>query len=91
MGFSQFEISGDFGFISDLKEPAGKSDFEAMFILARATMNFIDLCGVHTAQANSLTADESLLLAVGFKKYENGEFVCDLTGMFDGHCSGECN
>ena len=88
MGFSQFEIDGLGGYISDLKPKLGYSDFEAMFILGRATMNFIDMCGVHTCRAAKDSADSRLLHAIGFKA-ENGEnYIVDMTGMFDGSCGG---
>ena len=87
MGMSQFEI-GNSGYIYDIREVPGQSDFEAMFILARQTMNFIDLCGNHTCYAAVDSADARLLRAVGFKD-ENGQLFCDMTGMFDGHCDGK--
>ena len=61
MGFSQFEIYGDYGYISALKPRLDYDDFEAMFILGRATMNFIDLCGVHTCKAATNAAEERLI------------------------------
>ena len=88
MGFSQFEI-GEVGFISHLLPAKGYEDFEAMFILGRATMNFIDQCGTHTAKASDSGADSRLLHAIGFRLDENQIYVCDMSGMFDGHCSGE--
>ena len=84
MGMSQFEI-GEVGYIYDLKEATGCDDFEAMFILARQTMNFIDQCGVHICQASPSSAPEDFLWAVGFKKTDE-QFICDMTGMFDGNC-----
>ena len=86
MGMSQFEI-GESGYIYDIKEVQGRDDFEAMFILARQTMNFIDLCGAHTCKADKNSAPERLLTAVGFKIVD-GEYFCNMTGMFDGHCDG---
>ena len=86
MGMSQFEI-GEVGYIYDLKEADGLDDFEAMFILTRQTMNFIDLCGAHTCLASRNASPERLLLAAGFK-VQNGEYFCDMTGMFDGNCGG---
>ena len=86
MGMSQFEI-GEVGYIYDIKEAPGRDDFEAMFILARQTMNFIDLCENHTCFANNGAANERLLKAVGFKE-SKGKYYCDMTGMFDGHCDG---
>ena len=87
MGFSQFEIDGDFGYISALCPKVGYEDFEAMFILGRATMNFIDTCGAHKCRASINAADERLIKAIGFKLC-NGEYFCDMQGMFDGHCDG---
>lgn len=88
MGFSQFEINQNGGLISDLKEPIGHSDYEAMFILGRATMNFIDLCGSHKCYAKKDAGDGKLLRAIGFKTEENELLFCDMNGMFDGNCSG---
>lgn len=88
MGISQFEIRGKEGFISDIKSVPELSDFEAMFILGRQTMNFIDSCGAHICLASTDTADDEFLKALGFK-FDSGEYFADMTGMFDGsHCSG---
>ena len=89
MGFSQFEITENGGFLHDLRPAIGYEDYEAMFILGRATMNFIDLCGVHTLSATTDAGDVTLLRAIGLKPTENGSYFCDMTGFFDGsHCSG---
>ena len=85
MGFSVFEIHKDFGEILALYEAEGRDDFEAMFILGRQTLNFIDLCGMHCVRADTSYASERLLLAIGFKKKEDS-FAINLEGMFDGHC-----
>ena len=86
MGFAQFDILDGKGYIRHLLPRIGYSDFEAMFILGRATLNFIDLCDAHACTAASDAGDKRLLLAIGFKMTENGYFA-DLTGMFDGNCS----
>lgn len=88
MAIAQFEIDGEHGYIQDLKPRIDYSDFEAMFILGRATMNFIDLCGAHICHATDNAAEEGLLSAIGFKKDESGEYTCDMHGMFDGNCGG---
>ena len=88
MGFSQFEIRDDHGYISDLLSN-GEIDYEAMFILGRATMNFIDLCGNHTCRAASNAAEERLIKAIGFKLTEDGDYFADMTDMFSGHCDGK--
>ena len=90
MGFSQFEITDNGGILLDLRPTKGFSeDYEAMFILGRATMNFIDMCGTHTLMAKSDAGDTTLLRAIGLKPREDDTFFCDMTGFFDGsHCSG---
>ena len=87
MAISQFEIDKDYGIIYDLRGVLGLDDFEAMFILGRQTMNFIDLCGVHKCKALKDAGQERLLRAIGFKEL-NDELVCNMEGMFDGHCDG---
>ena len=93
MGFSQFEITTNGGRILDLRPAkAYGEDYEAMFILGRATMNFIDMCGAHTLSATEDAADNTLLRAIGLKPQGDGTFYCDMTGFFDGsHCSGHTN
>ena len=88
MGFSQFELLGECGYISDLRPRLGTEDYEAMFILGRATMNFIDLCGAHIARAALNAGEERLMHAIGFKTVIDNELFCDMTGFFDGHCDG---
>ena len=87
MAMCQFEIDKKGGYISGIRERVGLSDFEAMFILGRSTMNFIDLCGKHVCRAAMDAGDERLLRAIGFKE-QDGEFFVDMTGFFDGHCDG---
>lgn len=87
MGISQFDITGDCGYIFSLCPKINYSDFEAMFILGRATMNFIDLCGKHTCVAKIDAGEERLLKSIGFK-LRGDEYFADMNGMFDGHCEG---
>ena len=89
MGFSQFEITENGGHLYDLRPALGYDDFEAMFILGRSTMNFIDLCGSHMLTATTDSGDEKLLRAIGLRPRDDGSLFCDMTGFFDGsHCSG---
>ena len=90
LGASQFEITDTYGYIYTLKHANNIDDFEAMFILGRQTMNFIDLCGSHTCRTTIDAGDERLLKAIGFKESENKFLLADMTGMFDGKCDGSC-
>lgn len=87
MGMSQFEIRGESGYISEIVPWKNTDDREAMFILGRQTMNFIDLCGAHICYASKRAADARLLSAIGFSP-ANDDLFCDMTNMFSGHCDG---
>ena len=91
VGICQFKLTAEGGVLYDLakvvghEEPTPGSDFEAMFVMGRGALNFIDLCGVHFATFVG-SADESLLTAVGFRKNEQGVFAINLEGFFTDHC-----
>ncbi len=86
VGVSQFRIKENGGEIYDLAALPDVEDFEAMFIMGRATLNFIDLCGVHYATYQGTLTDESLVRAIGFKKNEQGVYEIDLNGFFTEPC-----
>ena len=86
MAMSQFEILGKNGIIYDIKSVSTLNDYEAMFILGRQTMNFIDLCGAHFCTASIGAGEEKLLHAIGFRKKDDGVLFVDMSGMFDGKC-----
>ena len=89
MGVSQFKLTDKGGVVYDLAPASDTFDFEALFVLGRGTLNFIDLCGVHNALFVGEIADEQterLIKAVGFKKDENGSFSVNLEGFFTDHC-----
>lgn len=90
-GVCQFKLTDKGGMIYDLAPVNGSFDFEAMFVLGRGTLNFIDLCGVHYAFYRGDIKNEQserLIKAVGFKATESGSYEIDLNGFFTTeHCS----
>ena len=85
-GVCQFKLTDKGGIIYDL---APTNDFysrDALFVMGRGALNFIDLCGVHFATYKGSTVDEPLILQIGFKKTEQGEFEINLEGFFTDHC-----
>lgn len=86
-GVCQFKLTDKGGFIYDIApvtaEPANE---EALFVMGRSTLNFIDLCGVHNASYIGTAADDALLSKIGFKKDGDGVYVIDLEGFFTDHC-----
>lgn len=75
LGFSQFDIRGEDAYISDIKSAIGIDDEEAMIILGRSTMNFIDMCGTHIAYAPSTCADKAYMIRIGFTPNDDGYFA----------------
>ena len=84
-GICQFKLSDKGGLIYDLAPAKDTFDFEALFVLGRGTLNFIDLCGVHKAFYVGDVSDEPLIKAIGFKQSEDGWFI-NLEGFFTDHC-----
>ena len=86
IGISQFRTTEGIGEMYDLTLVPNKEDFEALIIMGRAVLNFIDLCGVHRVVFLSEKVDETLMKAIGFFKNENGIWEVDLTDFFDHPC-----
>jgi len=91
VGICQFKLTAEGGVLYDLAkvvdhvEPVAGSDFEAMFVMGRGTLNFIDLCGVHFATFVG-EADKALLRAIGFTQNDDGVWAINLEGFFTDHC-----
>ena len=88
-GVSQFKLTENGGLVYDIAPAIDTYDFEALFVLGRGTLNFIDLCGVHYAiYLGTVETEEKerLIKAIGFKKTDSGSFEIDLNGFFTDHC-----
>ncbi len=85
-GACQFAIHEKCGYVSDISNAKGKDDREALFIMGRQTLNFIDLCGAHEAFYSGEIRDEFLVKWIGFKKTEDGKWYIDLNGFFESPC-----
>ena len=85
-GICQFKVTDKGGLIYYLVPARDFNNFEAMFVMGRGTLNFIDLCGVHNATYVGEVTDTSLLKAVGFKENPEGIYEINLEGFFTDHC-----
>lgn len=83
VGICQFRIIEDAGHIYDLCNTVGVDDVEALIIMGRATLNFIDLCDVHSAYFEGEV--NRAAKAIGFHE-RDGKWFVDLKGMFDSPC-----
>lgn len=87
-GVCQFKLTGEGGIIYDLAaaKDFNGNIFEALFVMGRGTLNFIDLCGIHRAFFDGETDDEGLIRAIGFTKNDAGRFEVNLEGFFTDPC-----
>ena len=85
-GICQFTMDQDGGRIVDFASVPDRKEFEPMFVMGRAALNFIDLCGVHRAYFDAECADETLIRAIGFSKNADGRYEIDLTNFFEEPC-----
>ena len=90
VGMSQFYLSEEGGVITDFAAAPDADDREVLFVLGRGTMNFIDLCDVHTAFFDAPYPDESLIRQIGFRKNDEGRYTIDLTDFFNHPCQHDC-
>ena len=85
-GICQFKLTDKGGEIYDIAPALTKNDPDALFVMGRGALNFIDLCGVHFARYVGDVKDELLLKKIGFKQNSDGGFEIDLNGFFTDHC-----
>ncbi len=96
-GICLFRMKADGGFIRGLalaKDTtlSDKDKTEALFVMGRATLNFIDLCGVHTAFFDdALFDDETTIKAIGFRRRDDGAWHMDLTDFFTSSPCRHCH
>ena len=86
LGVCQFRLSSEGGEIYCLDPAKGTECLEALFMMGRGTLNFIDLCGVHYAKYLGEVKNDTLLIAIGFRKNENDIYDINLEGFFTDHC-----
>lgn len=86
----QFGMPKAVGLVADLFPIIARTPEveEARFIMGRAALNFIDLCGVHEAYTPAPAAEDELLFRkIGFKRVEDGRWYMNLEGFFAAPCS----
>lgn len=88
VGICQFKLTAAGAHIVDLCKAKGTDDLDALFIMGRQTMNFIDLHGVHKCFFDKTAVNE---LSVDFAKKlgfseNDGNMWVDLDGFFDSPC-----
>lgn len=88
----QFSMDSNGGHIHDLalvKDVAlsDRDRIESLFVMGRAALNFIDLCGVHVAYFEDARFEgEGMIKSIGFQKLDDGRWFVDLTDFFVEPC-----
>ena len=88
----QFTMDAEGGHIHDLAMVkdvrfSDRDRIESLFVMGRATLNFIDLCGVHVAYFEDENFDgEGMIKSIGFARLEDGRWFVDLTDFFVEPC-----
>lgn len=85
-GVCQFTMDATGGRIVDFSAAPDAYEFEPMFVMGRAALNFIDLCGVHHAYFDADCDREELIRAIGFSRCSDGRYEIDLTDFFKEPC-----
>ena len=86
VGASQFLLKGATCILTDIRNADGVVDEEALFIMGRGLLNFVDLCGIHDAYlAEPERIDPVLRGKIGFFENEKGEYYMNLRGFFTKH------
>ena len=85
-GVCQFTMNASGGSILDFAPVPDRYEFEPMFVMGRAALNFIDLCGVNRAFFDAECDNETLIRAIGFTKNEADRWEMDLTDFFTTPC-----
>ena len=98
VGVCQFVMNEHGGFIRGLaltKEAeviSAPDRAEAIFVMGRATLNFIDLCGVHDAYFEDTDfEDEGMIKAIGFRKNGEDRWYMNLEGFFTSSPCKHCH
>ena len=85
LGVSQFRILGKYAVIYDLSNALNVDDLEALIIIGKGTLNFIDLCGVKDVIIK-YRGISPVYKILGFKKDSDGVYRVNLEGYFDSPC-----
>ena len=87
VGASQFGYTARRAWIHHIAPAPQTEDWDALFIMGRQTVNFIDLSGTHEAWMTPQgEAQCALARRIGFREQEDGTWYMNLAGFFDHPC-----
>ena len=83
IGICQFSISDDKGIIQNLSYAPGVDDKEAMIIMLRATMSFMNRCGIANSFFKKENVDSSLYEMSSYKRIDDNTYYIDLDKFYN--------
>ncbi len=86
IGVCQFKLLPDGGHMLTLDALPGHEEFQPMFVMGRAALNFMDLCGAETAYYDAPINDIHLIKSIGFREDAAGKLSVNLKGFFEHPC-----
>lgn len=86
VGMCQFRLDPSGGHMLTLDSLPGHEDFQPMFVMGRAALNFMELCGAETAYYEAPLRDRVLVGAIGFREDPAWRLSVNLRGFFDHPC-----
>lgn len=82
LAIAQFTVKEREGFLKSLGCAKELEDDEILLLLGRAVLNFMDLCGVHTAVCAEGATTKRAIDAIGFSRDAEGVLHANMTRMF---------
>ncbi len=86
-GICQFKLDDEGGHVYHLCAPQEMLSLDPLFVLGRAALNFVDLCGTKIAFFDGEGVENALLRRIGFSPDENGRYTINLDGFFTKGCA----
>ncbi len=86
IGICQFTFENDCGYIKHLAYAPNVEDNEAMIIMLRATMSFMNRCGLVNSYIDENGTTPTLLKISGYKLDSNGKYYMDLDKFYNTPC-----
>lgn len=87
IGICQFTFENDTGYIKNLSYAPNVDDTEAMIIMLRAAMSFINRCGIDPCYIDKNGTTEQLLKLSGFRPNDMGEYFMSLNWFYNTPCN----
>ena len=85
-GVCQFSMNAGGGHIYSIRGVDGYESTQTLFVMGRAALNFMDLCGISRAYCEDKELPDDLARMIGFSQDAQGARFVELTHFFDHPC-----